>query len=545
MARQPVVSGPDDAASAGVAGVAGAGTTDAAPPVPLRGFAVFGLVATTAILCGVVFGGTAFVSRLPGAWFFGTPGGPLGSLGPDGTQPPAVAVIAVYGGMALLVVTWLRLLRTLWRHPGVAVRRVVGVVTTWAVPILVAPPLFSRDVYSYAGQGEMVSHHINPYLYGPGVLGATPFSDLAGQLWSNTPSPYGPTFLSLDGLAARLADHQVLADLAVLRLLAVVGVALIVAGLPTLARAGGRDAAAVVVLGAGSPLVVTTLVGGAHNDALMVGLLICGLAVARRVGPVPGIVLCALAAGVKAPALVGVVFIGWCWPGAVATVRARVERTLLAVGIAGATLAVLSWVSGLGWGWVGTISAESKVSTGVTPVDAVAHLVTDAAHVVGWPVGFGAVRVGFAAVGLLAAAVITTVLLWRSPRIGVVRAVGLSLLVFALLSPVLWAWYASWGLVVLAPVAAGRLRRAVIAITVVEAVIGISAVDGMAHTLASAGVVDDLLIVFGLVAVVLVAILPFRDYDGRSLVRTPWSGQRADQPAGVTVTAAQRPQAAQ
>jgi len=328
-------------------------------------------------------------------------------------------------------------------------------------------------------------------------------------------------------------------------LLAVVGVALIVAGLPTLARAAGRDAAAVVALGAGSPLVLTTLVGGAHNDALMVGLLVCGLAVARRVGPVPGIVLCGLAAGVKAPALLGAVFIGWCWPGPAATFWARVERTVLALGIAGLALAVLSWVSGLGWGWVDTISAESKVSTGVTPVDAVAHLVTDGAHLVGWQVGFGGVRVVFAAVGLLAAAAITAVLLWRSPRIGLVRALGLSLLAFALLGPVLWAWYATWGLVLLAPVATGRLRRAIIAITVVEAVIGISAVDGMAHSLASAGVVDDLLIVFGLAAVVLVSVLPFRDYDDGPPWRTPWSGHRADQPAGVTVTAAQRPHVAQ
>ena len=203
MARQLVVSGPDDPPSADPTD---AETPGAAPPV------------STPEVRGTRVGGDdgdpvrrgarwhrASCRGLLGAWFFGTPGGPLGSLGPDGTQPSAAAVVAVYGGTVLLVVTWLRLLRTLRRHPGVAVRRVVGVVTTWAVPILVAPPLFSRDVYSYAGQGEMVSHHISPYLYGPGVLGATPFSALAGQLWSNTPSPYGPTFLSLDGLVARLA----------------------------------------------------------------------------------------------------------------------------------------------------------------------------------------------------------------------------------------------------------------------------------------------------------------------------------------------------
>ncbi|HEX3946538.1 MAG TPA: polyprenol phosphomannose-dependent alpha 1,6 mannosyltransferase MptB, partial [Acidimicrobiales bacterium] len=357
--------------------------------------------------------------------------------------------------------------------------------------------------------------------------------------------PYGPTFLSLDGIVTRLSFHEVLADVVLLRLLAVVGVALIVAGLPTLARAAGRDPAAAVVLGAGSPVVLATLLGGAHNDALMVGLLVAGLAVVRRVGTVPGLVLCALAVGVKAPAALAVVFVGWNWAGPGAAFWSRVRRTVLALGIAGATLAVLSWVSGVGWGWLHTATAESKVYTGVTPVDALAHLFTDGAHLVGWQVSIGSVRTVAGAAGLLAAAAITTVLLWRSPRIGMVQALGLSLLAFALLSPILWAWYASWGLVILAPVAVGRVRRAVIAITVVEALVGVSAVSGMVKSVAGAGVLNDALLLFGLAAAVLVASQPFRRYDGTPVLEIPWSGHRADQPPGVTVTAIQRPQAAQ
>lgn len=536
-----MVSGSDSLLVAGPSGAPRA----PGPEVPLRGFLVLGLVGTVAILCGVVLGGNAFESRLPGAWFFGTPGGPLGSVGPNGTRAPIEAILAVYGGLAVLAITWVRLARVLWRHPGVPVRRVVKVVAAWALPILIAPPLFSRDVYSYAGQGEMVSHHIDPYLYGPGVLGATPFNNLAGQLWSNTPSPYGPTFLSLDGVVTRLADHQVLADLVLLRLLAVVGVVLIVAGLPTLARAAGRDPAAAVVLGAGSPVVLTTLLGGAHNDALMVGLLVAGLAVARRFGTLPGIVVCALAVGVKAPAALAVVFLGWNWPGPLASFRARVAHAAAAVGITAAVLAVLSWATGLGWGWVHTVTAESKVTTGVTPVDAVAHVVTDLAHLVGAQVGMGDVRPVMSTLGVLAAVAIAAVLLWRSPRTGTVQAVGLALLAFALLSPVLWAWYASWGLVVLAPVAAGRLRQAVIVITVAEAAIGASAVSNMTKMVLTAGVLNDLLLLSGLVALVLLATRAFRDYDEGPLLRLPWSGHRADQPPGVTVTAIQRPQAAQ
>jgi len=323
------------------------------------------------------------------------------------------------------------------------------------------------------------------------------------------------------------------------------GVLLIAAGLPTLARAAGRDPAAALVLGVGSPVVLTTLIGGAHNDALMVGLLVAGLAVARRFGPVPGIVLCALAVGVKAPAALAVVFLGWNWPGPVASLRARIGRTAAALGITAVVLAVLSWVTGLGWGWVHTVTAESKVNTGVTPVYAVAHVVTDLAHLVGLQVGLGGVRTGVSALGLLTAAIITVVLLWRSPRIGTVQALGLSLLAVALLSPVLWAWYATWGLVVLAPVVVGRLRRAVIILSVIEAAVGVSAVYGMASMVLTAGILNDLLLLFGMVAVILLAARAFRDYDEDPLLRLPWSGHRADHPAGVTVTAIQRPQTAQ
>ena len=80
-------------------------------------------------------------------------------------------------------------------------------VVIWAVPLLLAPPLFSRDVYTYAAQGEMVSHHIDPYAYGPNVLGATPFNEMADVVWSGASHRYGPTFLTLDG--GRWTRHPV------------------------------------------------------------------------------------------------------------------------------------------------------------------------------------------------------------------------------------------------------------------------------------------------------------------------------------------------
>lgn len=516
---------------------------DAVPesgPPSLRRFGVAGLLAASAVVVGSVLGGSSFVSHLPGAWFFGTPGGPLGSVSTSASRAPAVAILGVYGGLGALAVIWWRLLQALRGHPGMPVRQVARVVAAWAVPFVVAPPLFSRDVYSYAGQGALVSFHINPYHYGPGVLGATPFNLLAGPLWANTPSPYGPTFLSLDGLVTQLSGHQVLADLVLLRLLSVIGLVLIAAGLPVLARSVGRDPGLAVALGAGSPLMLATIVGGAHNDGLMVGLLVAGLAAWKRYGPFPGILLCALAAGVKAPGLLGVVLIGWNWNGAETGIVRRGARTLMALGIAGTILAALSAVSGVGWGWVLTVTAGDKISTGVTPVDALTRVVAGAFHVAGSTLPTSSVRAGVAVGAVAVAVAIGTWLLWHSPRIGPLRALGGSLLVLALFSPVLWAWYLTWGLVVLAPVASGGVRRLIVWLSIGETIIGASSVLGLLRSLAHDGPGADALVVLGVTGAVLLALRA--NYELRSSL---WSRQRATQPAGVTVTAIQRPHSGQ
>ncbi len=459
-----------------------------------------GLGGAIAVVIGAVTGGEAFVSNLPGAWFFGTPGGPLGSVQGSQLHPPVLSLIAVFGGLLVMIRAWLSLLRVTRRHPGIPVRRITGVISAWLLPILLAPPLFSRDLYSYAGQGEMVAHSINPYLYGTGVLGSTPYSILPGPVWANTPSPYGPSFLWLDGFFTKISHHQVLATLVLLRLLAVVGLALALWALPILARSAGRDPGHAVALGLGSPLILGTLAGGGHNDALMIGLLLAGLAAAKRYGPVPGIVLCSLGAGVKATALLGVVFIGWNWVGADATAWVRARRTGLALGIAGLTLGVQSLVTGIGWGWLHTVTAEGKSVTGVTPVDSTARILTNVAHLLGVGIQVSTTRGIVGALGLLAAAVVTGVMLWRSPTLGLEWTLGVSLLALALLGPVLWAWYATWGLMVLAPVAGARTYRVIVALSAWEALVGATAVVLVFSTLVHAGIWADLLFLLGMAA---------------------------------------------
>ncbi len=471
--------------------------------------ALLGALGTAAIVVGALLGGQSFETHLPGAWFFGMPGGPLGWLGTSDTLPPVASLALVFGGLILLTRVWLGFLRYLKANQGFPVRRVVLVVVVWAVPLLLAPPLFSRDVYTYAAQGEMVSHHINPYDYGPNVLGSTPFNNFGDPFWAGNESPYGPTFLEVDGVVDQASGHNFLADLVLLRLLEVAGIALMVAATPILARWAKRDPAHAVLLGAGSPLVLLSLLAGDHNDALMVGMLMAGLAVAKRFGTVPGVIICALAAGVKSPAALGVLFLGWVWAGPGASTRRRIGHTALAGLIALATMEISALVTGTGWGWIRTTTTADAAFTGVTPINVLARGASILSHVVQVPLSTADFHPVFSVLGLLVAVYVGYRLLMRAPEDGVVRCLGLTLLVLALLGPIVWAWYVTWGVVVSAPAAAGRLRTALIVISTFWAFAGLTSVHNIYMRLLHTFVLSDLLLVTMLLAV---AIMPLAQF---------------------------------
>jgi hypothetical protein len=471
--------------------------------------ALLGALGTTAIVVGALLGGQSFETHLPGAWFFGMPGGPFGWLGTRDSLPPIAALALVFGGLILLTRVWLGFLRYLKDNGGFPVKRVVLVVVVWAVPLLLAPPLFSRDVYTYAAQGEMVSHNINPYDYGPNVLGSTPFNNFGDPYWAGHESPYGTAFLGLDGVIDQASGHVFLVDLVLLRLLELGGIALMVAATPTLARWAKRDPAHAVLLGAGSPLVLLSLLAGDHNDALMVGLLMAGLAVARRYGTVPGVVLCSLAAGVKSPAALGVLFLGWTWPGTDAPTRRRIGHTAVAGLIALATMEVFAVATGFGWGWIKTTTNADSAFTGVTPINLVARGASILSHVLGVPVSTTHFHDVLGVLGLLVAAYVGYRLLLRSPREGAVRCLGLTLLVLTLLGPIVWAWYVTWGIVVLAAVATGRLRNALIVISTFWAFAGVTSVHNIYMRLLHTFALSDLLLVTMLLAV---AIMPLGQF---------------------------------
>jgi hypothetical protein len=488
----------------------------------LRRPALLGFLAVVSICIGASLPSSPFKLEMGGTWFFGEADWPSTTLMLPG-------VVAVYGGMILFVRVWLGLFQTLRARGGVPIRPLAYMLALWILPLLAVAPLFSRDVFSYAAQGEMMSHHINPYHYGPGTLGSGPYVSGVDPLWANTAAPYGPLFLMLAGWSASLSLHHALITVVLLRLQSVAGIALIAYCIPKLARSFGRDPGPAFVLAVLNPLTLLALVGGAHNDAIMVGLLLAGITAARSSHPVWGVVLCALAASIKVPAAIGIVYVAWDWAGPHADWRRRARTVVRAGLITGTVMGVLSLVSGLGWGWIANLGTPGTVRSWMAPATGFGLLISGSAHVVGIGVGLGGVLTLTRAIGLIAAAAIAFYCLRHRERIGLLGALGATMMAFVLLGPVVQPWYLTWGIIIAAPVVGGRWLYAVLGLSIVAPFIGLT---GGADLLSELLHTDPLSMVLAVMVLWAVAIFPLGNWT------TSWRIDRSRLPALPATSAA-------
>ena len=374
-----------------------------------------------------------------------------------------IALVLVLVGIGLVAAAWWRVGRLL---PGLSSRNILLIAGLWSLPLLLAPPMFSRDVYAYAGQGHLVASGVDPYVWGPGYLNDK-FSDSVDGVWQWTPSPYGPVFLWVAGRVVAIAGNHVVPAIVMLRLLAVAGLLLVAWALPKLARAHGVPAQRALWLGVANPFVLIHGVGGAHNDALMVGLLVAGLAVAGR-NPTSGRLAMAAAvvstaALVKVPAAAGLAFLPL-------TVLGGWRPKLRAAAVVGATTAVTTLVltsaTGLGWGWLHTLDVGSARLSVFSPVTGAGVLVGNLLTRLGLVDSPGPVLRIFLTGGLVVAGSIAVVLLLRAHKLGPLRALGLTLIAVVALAPIVQPWYLLWGLVLLAAVGGEQVVLALGALSV-------------------------------------------------------------------------------
>jgi hypothetical protein len=232
-------------------------------------------VATVAITVEASMVRTKFVaaSTLSGLyplWVRGPVPGPvssiLSSLGIAGLTPTRYTLLFVAMAACYLAVLYLA--------DRISLRWALIAVGACQVFVFLGPPMLSPDVFGYIAYARLdIVHGFAPYIWGPGSFPADPVYPFL-QAWKSFPSPYGPLFtLASYGLA----PFPVPIALWVLKL-AALGASLgsIVLVCQANRKRGNNPVPGVLLMGL-NPLLLEWALGGAHNDLVMMFLVVAGI----------------------------------------------------------------------------------------------------------------------------------------------------------------------------------------------------------------------------------------------------------------------------
>ena len=368
----------------------------------------------------------------------------------ESTEGRMFGLLVTMAGLALLGSAWIHLLAHVHDTvtPALTRMRTVHLATAaWSAPLLLAPPLFSRDGWSYAAQGALTHLGLSPYVWTPSIFDGQ-IREAVDPIWMWTPAPYGPVPLAWGSLVAGITDNPWLMVVGY-RVLSLLGLVLLAWAIPRLARAAGTEPIRATAIMLACPLTIVHGVGGVHNDLLMAALMATALAVALEHRWVLGAALAGAAAAVKIPGgavAIGVALVSLPLLAAMAT---RLRR-LTTVGVVAVLVVVgAGALIGVGVGWAEALDTPGLVRTPLSLTTQVAGVVESVARLVGAGVverhALGVLRT----LGLLGAVGYAGWVAVRG-RTGdpayAVRAVALVMTTFVVLSPAVHAWYLLWAL---------------------------------------------------------------------------------------------------
>jgi hypothetical protein len=347
-----------------------------------------------------------------------------------------LAFAASYGAMLLLA-----------RRPAISKRWAIVLIGVLHAIVFAGPILISTDVFSYIAYARMgVEHGLNPYLHGPVAISRDPIFQYVGHDWRHVETAYGPLYSLLSYPFAPLGVRGALWGMKILAQLASIGT---LALTWRCARARQLDPVWAILAVGANPLYVIYGLGGAHNDLLMLLLMVTAvsLTLARRDAAAGAVVVAGALVKATMAALLPFMILS----------RRRLAPILGAIGalVAGALVA---WIA-FGVHGIDIVAALNRDAAFVS-TDSFA---TEIAHLFGKPGVFPIDH------ELLKAAlvVIALHLMWRTWRgYDWIAASGWTLLAISVTSTWLLAWYILWPL----PLAVlTRDRRLVVATLTVQA----------------------------------------------------------------------------
>ncbi len=361
----------------------------------------------------------------------------------------------VWIGVISMIAAWVRLGRGTLAG-DVALRQLRLIVPIWTAPLLLAVPMFSRDAYSYLAQGALLRDGFDPYAVGP-VVNPGILLDNVSNVWTTTTAPYGPVFLLLGQGITALTGDNVIAGTMLLRLTMLPGLALMIWAVPHLARHLGGNPAIALWLAVLNPLVLVHLIGGVHNEMLMVGLMTAGIALVLERRHLAGIGFVAIAVAIKATAGAALPFMVWIWmlhekERAEAEGRTPASPLALFAKTAGSGVAVFvvifaaaSAVAGVGLGWMTALSGSNKIINWLSLPTILAHVVTVGTS---W---FADLRLGeiLAITRPICAAALVAIVLtvwwkFKNTERDAILGILIVLVAIVILSPAALPWYYSW-----------------------------------------------------------------------------------------------------
>jgi alpha-1,6-mannosyltransferase len=379
-----------------------------------------------------------------------------------------VSSVLLWVGVAVMLVAWLWLGRRV--VDGTATEfTMVATTWFWIVPLLLSVPVFSRDTYSYLAQGALLRDGFDPYVVGP-IDNENSLLDNVSPIWTTTTAPYGPVFIMVAKFVTMIVGNDVIAGTMLLRLCMLPGLVMLMWAAPRVARHVGANGAAALWICVLNPLVIIHLMGGVHNEMLMVGLMMAAIALTFADRPAWGVVVIAIAVAVKATAGIALPFMVWMWMHRLrdrhgfGALRAFAIATAASLGIFALVFAIVSWLAGVGLGWLTALAGSVKIINWLTVPTAAANLI----NVVGGlfaPVNFYAVLDVTRIIGIGVIAISLPLLWWRFRRDDreALTGIALAMLIVVLFVPAALPWYYTWPLAVLSALAQSRSAIAVIA----------------------------------------------------------------------------------
>lgn len=363
---------------------------------------------------------------------------------PTASVLATAALLAV--GALVLIRAWVLLGRLAVRSGGaepepVRARKVGAVAMAWSLPMLFALPVFSQDVYSYAAQGRLMSLGGDPYRDWVSQLPGW-FGEGSDVLWAQSSSPYGPLFLALAQGVYWVSGGVPEVGVLLFRLLGLAGTWLTLVAVPRLCERRGVDAGWGTWIVVANPMWLLSMVASAHNDSLMIGLVLLAFLAALRGRWLPALLAVAAGIAVKPIVVLGLPFIGLALAGRHASWRRRWGAWTLTAVVVGAVLTALGAATGLWFGWIRAMADQGAAAQPWAPWGLVGlglgALVTLFG---GTPT---ALQSGIYTGGKVLAILLTLWLALFRPRLHPLAGCSIALTAAVVLSPTIQPWYGLW-----------------------------------------------------------------------------------------------------